>query len=739
MKVSGKTSLTRVYSAGSSSNLPPLKSPSSANPRAFNLELQKTRAAVMDTIQSEANGRARGNQSFESNISLAEHEFTPKIHTLERQSAFTKKQLASLLAHIAETQGTMMQNIKNSHESSKLQFEQQIKQDSVSKLNPIIEDQRLQSSKIQKLTENIVSFLSKNADSIRNVQNRFEQIDKDVSDFNKVSMTQTNDISPRISVGESKVSYLETTAENFTRIVSQTQDMINSEKKCRETLKQIEDEGLGLAVSQSEQETLSLVSSKTIEIDQKIFAVEATADSLMSSLEAGKQAQSQQDVQVEEMSRKSMELEALLKTDEDEILGKLVSLQQQLDEVKTKIMGQIGEQNESNIDEQKFNQEDFQENVQRLSVLSAKDITQLQGEWNTFIKNNSIAQDKANEIIEDALNKLHGSDNILGRVSYQEERIKWCMQRIESWERDDAKRKRAGFDDGEAMVKRIDELEQKLKDFEAGLEAVDGQKAVIDELEEIPASEEMPEPPTVVANDKALDELKVDPSLVLTYPADAPPFEPLKKTKEDEERANERLRKIQQQKEKKAAKAAIGNIDDDFIDAGKPEAENETKKKKKAKKNETPEEEDEEEKPKKKKAKAKKAAKEEEEDDDEEEEEKPKKKKAKAKKVVKDEEEEEEEEKKPKKKKAKAKKVVEEEDENDDDEKKDGGLLSGTIKKNIKGEGKKDEEKDDSEKGLLGNALKKNVLENDENEDEEKPKKRKKKSKAKADDEEPQE
>ena len=563
--------LTKVHPMTNASALPPLRN-SPGNSRTLNLELQKTRTAVMDSIQAENNSRARGNQQFESAILLAEHEFTPKIRTLNRQSVFTRKQLTDLIAHITETQGSIIQNIKNSYESSKLQLEQQIKQDSVSKLNPIVEDQHMQASKIQKLTENIVAFLSKNADSIREVQTNYDQIDRDVTDFNKKSLSTVNEIQPRISIQESKVAYLENQTEEFMKIISNIQDMKNTEKQLRDTLKKIEDEDLDLAISQAAQETLSLISTKTTEIDQRIFETETISTSLQGSLESGKQSQDHQDTQVEEMSRKSMELESLLKTDEDELISKLDALQEQLTKVKSKIMDQIKEQNESTVDGMKFSEEDFEDNVQRLSVLSSKDITQLAEDWNKFSQNNKIAQETADKIIYDAMDKLQGQGNIMKRLSYQESRLKWCLQRLEYWERDDAKKRRAGFESGQQMAKKLEELEQKLCDFEDGLESADGQKAEIEKIEKTEKSVPIPGLYGLADTNSELEELKIDPNLVLTYPADEPPFEPLKRTKEDEEIANKRLERLKQEKEKRfAIKIDDSKIVDDFVDSNSKE------------------------------------------------------------------------------------------------------------------------------------------------------------------------
>ena len=95
--------------------------------------------------------------------------------------------------------------------------------------------------------------------------------------------------------------------------------------------------------------------------------------------------------------------------------------------VKSKIVDQIKQQTESSVDEMKFCEEDFQENVQRLSVLSSKDITDLANDWNKFTENNKIAQEKADKIIYDAMNKLNGEGNLMKRLQYQESRLKWEM------------------------------------------------------------------------------------------------------------------------------------------------------------------------------------------------------------------------------------------------------------------------------------------------------------------------
>ena len=649
----------------------------------------------MDSIQAENNTRARTNQQFESSVLLAEHEFTPKIRTLVRQSAFTRKQLTDLISHITETQGSLIQNIKNSYESSKLQLEQQIKQDSISKMNPIVEDQRLQASKIQKLTENIVAFLSKNADSIREVQNNYDSVDRDVTEFNKKSLSTVNEIQPRISVDESKISYLENQTEEFMHSISQIQDMKNAEKELRDTLRKIEDEDVDAAVNQAAQETLALISSKTTEIDQRIFETETLSTSLQGSLESGKQSQEHQDAQVEEMSRKSMEIDSLLKTDEDEITGKLVALQNQLTQIKTKIMDQIKQQNDSTVDGMKFSEEDFQEQVQRLSTLSSKDISDLADDWNKFTENNKTAQETADKIIYDAMNKLEGSGNVMKRISYQEARLKWCLQRIEYWEREDAKKKRSGFQNGEEMAKKVDELEQKIRDFEASLEDADGQKAKIDDIEDIPKSVPIPDLSEITDSYGEVEELKVDPNLVLTYPDDEPPFEPLKRTKEDEEMANKRLEKLKQEKEKRfAIKIDDSQIVEDFVDQEIKQASEQT----------TERDTEKEEKPKKRKRKSARA------------------------KAIKDEQEEEDENEEETKPKISLKAVVDDnlnKDKNKDEEEDQ--------------EGKKNEEEDVDEKAKPKLSLKAVVDDNlnkddedEQNEEEEKkeqkPKKRRRKS-----------
>ena len=242
------SNLTKIPPLNNTAPLPPLKAGPGGS-RALNLELQKTRATIMDSIQTENNSRARVIQQFESSMGLTDHEFSPKIRTLIRQSVFTRKQLADLVTSITETQASVLQSIKNSLESSKIQLDQQIKQESISKMNPIVEDQHLQASKIQKLTENIVSYLSQNADSIRNVQNDTVALEKDVTEFNKTSNSTVNEMVPRINLQESKVNFLENQTEQFMRMITNIQGMKNAEKDLRDAVTKIKDEEIDYAVS----------------------------------------------------------------------------------------------------------------------------------------------------------------------------------------------------------------------------------------------------------------------------------------------------------------------------------------------------------------------------------------------------------------------------------------------------------------------------------------------------------
>ncbi|EAY10611.1 hypothetical protein TVAG_282110 [Trichomonas vaginalis G3] len=533
--------------------LPPLISPNAAaasNARAFNLELQKTRANVMDTIQAESNARSRLNNKFESQINLAGHEFNPKIHTLDRQSSFTKKQLAALLQQITEINAVSIQNMKNSCENSKLQLEQKIKQDSINRLNPITEEQRVQVSKLQKVTENIVSFFSKISDSVRDLDSNFDKCDKDIADYNRQTSSAMSDITPRIAVIESKATALEATAEGFVRMIGQTQDMINKQKEIRDTLKSIEDEGIDNAVSQMGQEAYSVISSKTTELDQRISEAETNITSLEGSLQSAEQSQAQQDAQVNNMSRKFMELEGTLKSDEEEILGKLQSLDQKLQEVKTRLSREMEDHVESITSDHQFSEEDFQGNVQHLSDLSALDLKNLTNDWTEFTDNNKKVQNDVDEMIYNSFNTLQGKGNVVQRVKTCEQRLQWCMARLDYWARDDAKRKRSAMEDGDAMLRKVTELEEKMAEFENNLKQLDNKDAEPIQSDVVVHFTEMPPKPENPQLEPKNDKLSIDEKMRLTY-AENDEFTPLKKSKEDEERAAERLKKLQEQKEKR--------------------------------------------------------------------------------------------------------------------------------------------------------------------------------------------
>lgn len=548
--------------------LPPLKSPL-ANPstsRALNLELQKTRANVMDSIQAESNARSRLNHKFESQISLAGHEFNPKIHTLDRQSSFTKKQLASLLQQITEINAVSIQNIKNSCENSKLQLEQKIKQDSISRLNPITEEQRGQGAKIQKVTENIVSFFSKISDSIRDLDGNFDKCDKEIADYNRSTSSTMSDITPRIAAIETKATALEATAESFVRMIGQTQDMINKQKEIRDTLKNIEDERIDNAVSQMGQDAYSVISTKTTELDQRISTAETEITSLDGSLQSAEQSQIQQDSQVENMSRKYMELEGSLKSDEEEILGKLNSLDKKLQEVKTRLLQQMEDHTDSVSSDNKFSEDDFNGNVQHLSDLSALDLKNLTNDWKEFTDNNKIAQNNVDEIIFKSINQLQGKPNIVQRVKAAEQRIQWCLSRLDYWARDDAKRKRSALDDSDAMLRKVSELEDKVSEFEANLQRIDGQEARYEQSQVIVHYTKVPVPPVKLHAEPTNEKICLNEKLKLTY-SENDEFQPLKKSKEDEERAAERLKKLQEQKEKRKERLQQMNekIENDFV------------------------------------------------------------------------------------------------------------------------------------------------------------------------------
>lgn len=678
MRRISNTGSTKSSVFNKDTELPPLEAPGIFQPpstlpaRNAAVETQRMRTAILGQIQAVQSDQDRASQQSKAQISLVSHELNPRMQKIDRQNAFNQKQLDDLIQRISQFEAEGVPNIQKVNEQVQLKFDQSIRTETTSKIQPISEDIKSEHARSDQLSDNVNNQFTTVSDKIRELTQLYDSLSKDASEYEVKLKSRLENFNPRIQTLEAKIIQFEQSADSLLKAANSGDEMSRNARKLRKTMEEIESDGLPVLIQQAQTNTLATISSVTNDIEQKFSQAKLLLMNMENTLKMSSEQQKALDEQVETIAKGSFDAQGSIDTEESELEQKLGDIESTL---KT-IMDEIGDGVQNIQDEDQGNSEwvlgGLEDDIESLRNIAKDALAKLKNDWNQFNTDNGAAQTSISQQLDEIQILINGKVNLIKRISAAERRSKWVFDRVSAWKKEQAKKMELKIEE-EQYLQKLLALEEKLAETEKRLKAKDKQDAP----EALPKAKgkklSISEPPPNA--EPITKEIKViiDKKLKLTYAEDddeqifpdkkgPTESETSRKKREEEHKAALEKKKKERELEKKKR-----DEENKKQVVSKPKAKKEepkSKSKKEEDKEETEElgEEEEEEKPKKK---TKKQA-------NEVEEEKPSKKSKKNKESEpKEEEEETEEEEKPKKKSkkpAKEEPKVEEEEDDEDEE-----------------------------------------------------------------------
>lgn len=511
-------------------SLPPLKkgseSPNSNKENAI-VEFQKTRSELMDRIHAGLNSFNRNVNRIDSIIEIMQRELRQKMNNCERQSLYNKRQVQSITDQLQQIENQLITQIKNSVDTEKLQFEQQLKHDTLSRFTSPTEEQNIQNNKLQQLQESIVSFLSKNSELIKEIHSRTEDLDSRAQRQVKNQSNIFNSFYPKMSVYESSVNNLEITAEEFVNLATDLRNIDDQAKVLVDNIRNVEEDFLPKCIEELSSQRLQSISNSTNAFEQRIFGAYSMLKQSYDRMELFREHQKQIEEQIQTMAGKSMELEGLINLNGETLTAKLNEIENTLIDVKATLLDKINERSRRSKNDTGNKNDVFNLNVNHISKYAGLDIEQLSGDWSNFVNDNNKAQNDVDNSCKSLHTICNHDSEIVRRVKNAEEKVKWIVKRLSHWSKDDARRIRLGIDNMAQVLERVEELEQNFKQLEERTEEITGEKFEKKEIEKRDLLGDIERKPEVDFSERRIDPLVLDRSLKLTYlPEDE--FIPLK-------------------------------------------------------------------------------------------------------------------------------------------------------------------------------------------------------------------
>lgn len=478
----GLSSLSNVISTAS--DLPPLnpssgsvyQPPNSTGSRNSLIETQRMRTIIMGQIQAVQSDQDRQMQQSEARISMVLRELSPKIQNLDRHSSFNQQQLDDLVERLSQLDSVMVPSIQQKCDEVQLKFEQSIRTETQSKFKPMSDDIKLEQSKSEQLSDSATSSVSNTNNKLKELSLLYDALEKQVSETHNYVQNHIITINPRLSTIETKLISYEGAAESSLKTQAERLDFQHSTKKLRKDLEDLEVDGIPLAIQSAASDTLAHITSVSSQIEQKFASSKLSLSSIDSSIKMTVEQQKNVDSHIESLSKSSIDTQTSIDIYEQEVNTKLSELEESIKSINEEIGGKLNELQENNSGNSHWVLDVLNDDIRSLQDNARQYLTQLNQDWIQFHKDNGEAQKITDSEIDKLSTILNGEFSLLKKIKAAEERSKWCLNRIQVWQKEAKEAEQRNVDD-EKLVQKLETLEAKLKESESRLAAIDKQKA----------------------------------------------------------------------------------------------------------------------------------------------------------------------------------------------------------------------------------------------------------------------
>ena len=478
----------------SRSELPRLKGNAGAPHQAANLpqvrnpaiEAQRMKTAILGQIQSVQSEQERQVQQIEAQISLISRELTPKMQNIQRHNAFNQQQLDELLARISQIATASIPKISETNEELQKKFENTIRAKAQTRLRPLGEEIELEKTRLEKLSETIVSGLATASDQLKKLSKEHDESTKKALELHGKVKARLEALRPKIAAMESKLASYSTVSDVSFVGGTSGDALERTARKLRNEIAQLENTEMQEAVQSTASETLASITSVTNNIEQKFAAMKAGLANMESAVKTAYEEQEAADAQLEEAAETSSKIEQQMDEQSVQLHNKLGELEAALDKLSREMHVTLADLNEEREGNSSWTVRGLADDIESLRTIASQKLNQLKEDWLRFHGDNRTLQETVDDHIDEIVRVLNGKLNLIKRVEAAEQRAKWCVERLNAWQREEERKKALDVSD-EVLWAKLAALEQKLYETEERLHNQDGEEA----------------PPVVVMSDTA--------------------------------------------------------------------------------------------------------------------------------------------------------------------------------------------------------------------------------------------
>ena len=490
-------------------NLSPARNPA--------IETQRMRTAILGQIQSVQSEEERQVQEIEAQLSLISRELSPKMQNIDRHNAFNQQQLDELLAKINQIQNVAIPRLSTTNDDLQKKFEKSIRAKTQTRLRPLAEEIDLEKSRLDQLSDTIVSGLESASDQLKKLAKEQDETSKNALEIHGKIKARLETLRPKIAAMEKQLaSYAAATDVSFIGPAS-GDTMERAARKLRTDIAHLETDELPEAVQSSASETLASITSVTNDIEQKFTAAKAALANVENAVKTTRQQQLAADSQLREVSDTSSMIEKQMEDETVELNRRLEELEKTLDKLSREMYATLEDLNEEREGNSGWTVQGLADDIESLRTIASNKLNQLKEDWFRFHGDNRAVQEMVDDNIDEFVRILNGKLNLIKRVQAAEQRAKWCVERLNAWQKEEERKKALEVSD-EVLWEKLHMLEEKLYETEERLRVQDGLEApplVI--LPELTDYEGPTPPPPGINRVEALDPVVIPEGLKLAY------------------------------------------------------------------------------------------------------------------------------------------------------------------------------------------------------------------------------
>ena len=427
-------------------------------------------------------------ESFESQTSLTTHQLLNKTANSKKTIFTISKRLDDIQNGQEKAFPVLCDKIKQIHET----FEMKLKD----RKSFISEEMNKQSAMLNKLASGYNSKYTSTCLETKEIEEKSKENKNEVDSFLIKSREKIKEYATKLNAMGQSTKSMEVEIKKMIEEKRNYYRLLNELVKANEMLEDFEKNKVPELLNKEFNQLYQHISDLTIMLDSNITNTGVGIDIIADS------SRPVNNGKMDKVINSEQENQERIVSIDDEITEYCNRIKEKDDDVTKEIEQTI----DNNIkEEEHFKWRKLVHTNRKLKSTikySKSWLNNLYNDWLTFSKNNEIVQQQVNEKIE-ALNNYSIAE-IVRRISVIEQKMSWCVSRINVWKREqihaslqkpkDLNEIEKNLSDLEELIKSIDGKESEIKPYKKGENKVQSIKKLEDSSDETAAiSEELPD------------------------------------------------------------------------------------------------------------------------------------------------------------------------------------------------------------------------------------------------------